>query len=255
MGKAARDVSARERIKAEREKERKQQRHRRLLTLLVAGVVAVAVVAGGWWYVQSGRSELATGQLAPITIQSDGSVVMARPGVQKPLIEVYEDFQCPACKAFEQVSSPTLKNLAAEGQAKVVYHPITIFSDEPTRGNSLRAASAARCVPDGKQWMAYHDRLFAGQPSETTPGFKVDDLVKWGEEAGVTAPGFASCVTTQKNAKAQADYSKKVLDSGVITQGTPTLRLDGKEVDNNVAFSPPALRQAVLDAAKPAGNR
>jgi protein-disulfide isomerase len=250
MGKAARDVSARERIKSQRELERKQQQRRRLATIVTVVIVVLAVIGGGWWYVQSGRSETLTGQLAPITTQSDGSRVMAKPGVEKPVLDIYEDFQCPACQAFEQSSSATVKNMAAAGQVKVVYHPINIFTAEPAQGNTIRASSAARCVPDGRQWMAFHDRLFKGQPPETEKGFAIDDLVKWGKEAGVTDPGFESCVRSQKNAQAQAAYSKKVFDSGVITQGTPTLRLNGTEIDNKVAFSPASLRKAILDAAK-----
>ncbi|GII86325.1 hypothetical protein Ssi03_43150 [Sphaerisporangium siamense] len=249
MGKAAREVSARDRIKSQRERERKEQARRRVVTIVAVVVVVLAVIGGGWWYVDRGKSETVGGGLAPITFQQDGSVAMAKPGVQKPVVDVYEDFQCPACQAFEQTSSATLKNMAADGQVKVVYHPINIFSQEPTLGNTMRASSAARCVPAG-QWLAFHDRLFKEQPPETRSGFSLDDLVKWGKEAGVTDPGFESCVRSQKHAQAQAAYSTKILDAKLVPEGTPTLRLNGEIVDNNVAFSPASLRQTILDAAK-----
>ncbi|MEO3812870.1 thioredoxin domain-containing protein [Sphaerisporangium sp. B11E5] len=255
MSKAARELSARERIRSQREADRRRERRRRLITAGAVTVVALATLGGGWWYVQTGRSERATAALAPVTVQSDGTVVMARPGVSKPVLDIYEDFQCPACQAFERASAATVKNLAAAGKVKVVYHPVTIFSEEPAGPNTMRASSAARCVRDGRQWITFHDRLFKEQPPETSSGFALSDLVKWGEEAGVTDPGFASCVTSMKNAQAQAAYTKKVMASGVITQGTPTLRLDGTELDNRVAFSPSALRGAVLDAAQRAGTR
>ncbi|MFD0660072.1 DsbA family protein [Thermocatellispora tengchongensis] len=168
--------------------------------------------------------------------------------MEKPVLDIYEDFQCPACKALEETSGNTIKNLAAEGKVKVVFHPITIFGQEPTKSNSVRAGAAARCVPSG-QWLAYHDKLFEGQPSETVEGFKVEELVAWGKEVGVTDPGFEKCVTSQQHAKAQQDYSTKVLDSGAVTKGTPTVRLNGTELEDT-AFRPADLRQAVLDAAK-----
>ncbi|MFC4585591.1 DsbA family protein [Sphaerisporangium corydalis] len=250
MGKAARDLSARERIKSQREQDRKQAQRRRLATVITVILVVVAVVLGGWWYAMSGKSETLTGQLAPISRQSDGSVAMGKAGVEKPVLDIYEDYQCPACQAFEQTSSATVKNMAAAGQLKVVYHAVNIFSAEPAHGNTMRASSAARCVPDGAQWMAYHDRLFKEQPPETKAGFAIADLVTWGKASGVTDPGFEACVTSQKEVQAQTAYSKKVFDSKVITQGTPTLRLNGKEIENSVAFNPGALRQAILDAAK-----
>ncbi|MFC6082842.1 DsbA family protein [Sphaerisporangium aureirubrum] len=255
MSKAARELSARERIKTQREADRRRDRRRRLITVSAAAAAVLAVLGGGWWYVQSGMSEAPTANLAPIAVQGDGTVVMARAGVSKPVLDIYEDFQCPACQAFERASAATVKNMAAEGLVKVVYHPITIFSEEPASGNTMRASSAARCVPDGRQWMAFHDRLFKEQPPETSKGFAIADLIAWGKDSGVTAPGFSACVTSVKHAQAQAAFTKKVIDARLVTQGTPTLRLDGAEMNNKVAFSPSALRQAVLDAAKRAGTR
>ncbi|MBG0817444.1 thioredoxin domain-containing protein [Planomonospora sp. ID82291] len=249
MGKAARDQSARDRIKAQREAERKQEQRKRMVTITTVAVVALAAVGAGWWYsAQRGKSEEATTALAPITVQGDGSVVMAKAGVEKPVLDIYEDFQCPFCKQLDESNGPTIKNMAAAGQVKVVYHPITIFPESVTRSNSVRAGAAARCVPDGKQWMAYHDKLFEEQPSETVEGFKTGELVEWGKEAGVTAPNFEQCVTSQQHAKAHTDYAAAQIESAKI-EGTPTLKLNGTVLGDE-GFSPSGLRQAILDAAK-----
>jgi protein-disulfide isomerase len=237
MGKAARDQSARDRVKAQREEQRQKERMRRMVTIVAAVVVALAAVGAGWWVAAKGsESEQVT-------------TAMAKAGVEKPVLDVYEDFQCPACKALEETSGATIKNLAAEGKAKVVYHPITIFTTPVTRGNSVRAAAAARCIPGGTPWSTYHDRLFKEQPSETTEGFKINDLVAWGKEAGVTAPNFEKCVTSQEKAPEHIAYSTKILDTQKL-KGTPTLKLNGTELGEDVAFKPASLRQAILDAAK-----
>ncbi|MFI7704820.1 DsbA family protein [Nonomuraea sp. NPDC049480] len=243
-------MTAREKIKEQQAAARARDKRKRMVTYVTAGAVAVAAVGLGWWYAAStSRSEEATSAIAPITVQADGSVVMAKAGVTAPVVDIYEDFQCPACKEAERVSGQTFKNLAAEGKAKVVYHPITIFSQEPTKSNSVRAGNAARCIADGKQWMAFHDLLFEHQPAETVTGFKPDELVKWGQQAGVTAPGFQQCVTSEKNAQAQLSYSKKIGDEQKLTH-TPTVKLNGTEIDNAVVFSPSQLRDQVTEAAK-----
>ncbi|MBN6054095.1 thioredoxin domain-containing protein [Nonomuraea sp. RK-328] len=243
--------TAREKIKQQQAADRQRERRRRVTTYAAVGVVALAAIGGGWLYAasKSQSEEAASGDQAPVTVQSDGSVVMAKAGVEKPVLDVYEDFQCPACKQLESVSGQTFKNLAAEGKAKVVYHPISIFQQEPTRGNSLRAGAAARCVADGRHWLAYHDVLYKNQPSETVEGFKTSDLVKWGKEAGVTAPDFEQCVTSQKHAQAQQSYSDKVIKEQKI-DGTPTVKLNGVALDGNVAFAPQQLRDQVTKAAK-----
>ncbi|MFC4059946.1 DsbA family protein [Planomonospora corallina] len=249
MGKAARDQSARDRIKAQREAERRQEQRKRVATIVTVAVVAIAAIGAGVWFsVQSSKPEEATAALAPVAVQSDGSVVMAKTGVDKPVLDIYEDFQCPVCKELDELSGPTIKNLAAEGKVKVVYHPITIFGEGVTRDNSVRAGAAARCVTDGRQWMAYHDKLFDEQPSETVEGFKTGDLVAWGKEVGVTAPDFEQCVTSQKHAQAHIGYTDAQIKNANL-QGTPTLKLNGTEL-GNTAFNPSELRQAILDAAK-----
>ncbi|MEV4798948.1 thioredoxin domain-containing protein [Nonomuraea sp. NPDC049421] len=242
--------SARDKIKAQQAAQRARDKRRRIVTYTTAGVVAVAAVGLGWWYAAStSRSEEALGALAPITVQSDGTAVMAQNGVTGPVVDIYEDFQCPACKELERVSGQTFKNLAAEGKAKVVYHPITIFSQDPTRANSVRAGSASRCVADGKQWMAFHDLLFENQPPETEEGFLPDQLKQWGKDAGVDTPGFDQCVTSNKNADAQLAYSKKVTEEQKLDH-TPTVKLNGTEIDNQVLFSPSQLRDEITEAAK-----
>ncbi|MEV5896728.1 DsbA family protein [Nonomuraea fuscirosea] len=242
--------SAREKIKAQQAEARARERRRRVVAYTTASVVAVAAVGLGVWYAASiSRSEEAGAALAPVTVQPDGSVVMANAGVTAPVVDIYEDFQCPACKELERVSGPTFKNLAAEGKAKVVFHPITIFSQEPTKSNSVRAGSAARCVADGKQWMAFHDLLYKNQPPESEVGFTADQLKQWGKDAGVTDPGFDACVTSNKNADAQLAYSKKVSEEQKLDH-TPTVKLNGTEIDNPVLFSPSQLRDEITKAAK-----
>ncbi|WP_061300251.1 thioredoxin domain-containing protein [Herbidospora cretacea] len=252
MGKGAREATARERIAQLRQADRKKDRNRRLATMVTIGTVAVLAIGGGAWYAaarDTAEKQTAAAELAPTTVNPDGSVTMAQAGVTKPVLDVYEDFQCPACKALEESSGPTIKNLAAEGKAKVVFHPITIFSMEPTKSNSVRAGAASRCVTNGAQWPAFHDKLFAEQPSETVEGFSLTDLVAWGKEAGITSPDWEKCVTSQKYAQTQLTQSDKIIRTEKI-DGTPTIKLNGKDLDTNIAFVPGKLRQAVLAAAK-----
>ncbi|MFI7461474.1 DsbA family protein [Nonomuraea sp. NPDC049646] len=247
--KSDQNMSAREKIREQQAAARAQEKRRKLVTYTTAAVVAVAAVGLGAWYtISSSKSEEAGAELAPITLQPDGSAVMAKAGVTQPVVDVYEDFQCPVCKELERVSGSTFKNLAAEGKAKVVFHPITIFSREPTKGNSVRAAAAARCVADGKQWMAFHDLIYKNQPAETVEGFKTDQLVEWGKEAGVTSPDFESCVTSQKHAPTVLTDSAKIMSAQSI-EGTPTVKLNGTGI-GEAAFSPQQLRDAVTKAAK-----
>ncbi|WP_141576988.1 thioredoxin domain-containing protein [Actinomadura sp. WMMA1423] len=258
MSKAARERSARERLAAERKRQAAREKQRRLLAIVLGSVVAVAVIVVGAVLIidqknKNGRAEVHKGALAPVSRQADGSILMAQSGVSKPQLEVFEDFQCPICKQFEQSTGKTIQDLAQQGKVKVVYRPFHLFGQQkdPVRINSLRAAEAALCVPAG-QWVSYHDALFKFQPNEGEKGFSPDDLVKWGKDVGVTDANFEKCVRDeQKKSTVDAMTKYALQDRGV--QGTPTVFLDGKQLDASQFMNPAALRATIDSAA--AGNK
>ena len=55
----------------------------------------------------------------------------------KAVVEVYADFQCPACKQFEDQLGQTVEDLASQGKVKLVYHVKNFLDD------NLRNAEAA----------------------------------------------------------------------------------------------------------------
>jgi protein-disulfide isomerase len=255
MSKAARQRTARERLAEERKRQAQRDRQRRALLISLSGlaVVALAVVIGVYAATKKEqRSQVAAaykGPLAPVTRDQDQSIVMAKAGVTAPVLEVFEDFQCPVCKDMEVTTGETIKKLAAEGKVKVVFRPFHLFgtAPEPRKSNSRRATNASLCVPADK-WVSYHDALFKFQPSESEEGFKTEDLVAWGKDVGVTDPGFETCVTEEQKKQQIADGVKYAESRGV--DGTPTVFLDGKKLDNQVVFVPETLEGAVAAAAK-----
>jgi protein-disulfide isomerase len=181
-----------------------------------------------------------------VAVSPDGTVTMAKPGVTTPLVDVFEDFQCPICKEFHRVNDSTLKSLAGEGRAKVVYHPIVIFNSEPLSGNSVRASAAAHCVTDGDRWLAFQDQLFLHQPPEGSVGFSTTDLVSYGRTAGISDSGFGSCVQSQRYAAQVRQTSQAAISGGVF--GTPTVNVNSRSVPTSETLSAEGLRNAIVAA-------
>ncbi|MEV1175828.1 thioredoxin domain-containing protein [Nonomuraea sp. NPDC049784] len=169
--------------------------------------------------------------------QVDGSMVLADRSSDAPVLDVYEDFDCPVCKELHTRVDATIRKLAVEGKVKVVFHPVTIFKDEPMRSNSIRAAAAARCVPE-ESWLTFRDELYAMQPAPhgEASGFAVEDLVKAARQAGASVD---ECVRSQSYAKAHLEETAKV-----SLEGTPTVLLNGQLLGNE-AFDPAALERAI----------
>ncbi|MBD2897040.1 thioredoxin domain-containing protein [Spirillospora sp. NPDC000708] len=260
MSKAARERSARERLAAERRRQAARAKQRRLLSIVIGSVVAVAVIVVATVLVidhknKNGRAEVHKGALAPLSRQADGSIVMAKAGVTKPELEIFEDFQCPNCKEFEKNTGSTVEQLAAEGKVKVVYRPFHLFgnSPDPVKTNSLRSAEAALCVPADK-WISYHDALFRFQPAEGSKGFSPKDLVKWGKDIGVSDANFEKCVKDEQK-KSQVDTMTNYALQTRGVDSTPTVFLDGRKLDTNVVFTPDGLKAAVTAAGGGAAGK
>lgn len=246
------EPSARRRLADERTRDAARQRRQRLLVVVLGGVAAAAVVVVLVVVAVSrnGAGDEALdsykGPLAPTAREQFGAVAMALPGVSAPVLELYEDFQCPACRELEKRFGGTIKQLAAEGKAKVVYRPFQLFQQDPLMSNSRRAANAAACVPVAG-WIAYHDRLFAEQPAEGDTGFANEDLIDWGAAQGVADPAFAACVNGSQKIDLVEKASAQAGRAGV--DATPYLALNGRKLDGDVLGSADELRNAVAKAA------
>jgi protein-disulfide isomerase len=169
--------------------------------------------------------------------QADGSMVLGDRASDAPVLDVYEDFDCPVCKDMHAKVDGTIRKLAREGKVKIVFHQVTIFQDEPMRSNSIRAAAAARCVPE-ENWLAFRDELYAIQPAPhgVASGFTVEELVKAARKAGASVD---ECVTSQSYAKEHLAETGKVK-----LEGTPTVLLDGQTLGGEV-FDPQAIESVI----------
>jgi protein-disulfide isomerase len=229
---------------------RPPRRRRVLAALLAVGVVLVAVaVVTAVEVARQDRPARSDGRRVPAVRAADGSIVLARPGVERPVIEVYEDFRCPGCKLFQQVNGADVQNLAAEGRARVVYRPFQLFrtprAPEAMAVSSRRAANAALCVP-AAAWTAYAGRLFAAQPAEGEDGFPDQDLLRWGDGLGLDQDAFSACVTGMREAGRVDAMSRYADQHGV--RGTPAVYLDGRKLSINEMISVGGVRKAVLAA-------
>jgi protein-disulfide isomerase len=259
MSKAARQRSARERLAEERRRQEQAATRRRALLITLSGLAVLAIVVGIAVYLTTKKEERTqqatayTGQLAPLSRNSDGSITMAKPGVTGPVLEIFEDFQCPICKEVENATGSTIKRLAAEGKVKVVYRPFQLFNDEPLSSNSRRAANAALCAPADK-WISYHDTLYKFQPPEGKTGYSNKDLVAWGGDLGITGSTFSTCVNDGQKG-AQVNQMSQYASGQRKVQGTPTVFLNGQPLDlQNQLLNPSGLEQAVTAAGKPAAT-
>lgn len=244
----------RELHEAQRAAAAKHQRNRRIVTglgvvvilgLLAAIVVAVVRASGGD---DTPPAPAASGKVVPpANVDGSGGFTVGDAGAPVT-VEIYYDYMCPACGAFEKANGGELDRLTGDGTARVVLRPIS-FLDEQSQGTrySTRAANAFATVVDGSPDAAwdFHAALYEHQPSEGSDGLSDGEIADIARSAGV--PG--DVVDTFGDGTFEpwvASMTNAAFDAGL--QGTPTITIDGQPFQGD-PYSTGPLTDAIESAA------
>jgi protein-disulfide isomerase len=160
-------------------------------------------------------------------------------------MDVWADFQCPACDAFTGSVEPYLiDTYIRPGLARLTFHDIATIGEE-----SLGAAISARCADrQGKFWQ-YHDLLFANQAAENSGVFTRARSQQFAQALGLDLVAFTACLDDQEVANAVQQETTQGLGSGI--KETPTLFVNGNIVQP--ATSSSAISSA-MDAVLKSGS-
>ncbi|CAL9430047.1 DsbA family protein [Streptomyces griseomycini] len=235
-------TAARERLRAERERQAKREKVKRQV-VVACSVVGVLAVAGGIGYAvvqgnKPGYWEAAQDDKLVKPANSSGengtTVVIGESDAKKTL-ELYEDPRCPVCATFEQSVGKTIEKDVEDGKYKIRFVGAS-FLDRGLGGegskNALSALGAALNVGP-EAFLAYKSALYSAEhhPAESEDKFKDDSYLI---EVANTVDDLKGNKQFQKDVK-DGTFDKWALemsetfdDSGV--EGTPTLKMDGKQL-------------------------
>lgn len=249
-----------------KQRERAEKRRRNMLTVGIVVVVVVLIVAAGF-AIKSQVDKNNGPAVTPNGLTKDGGVVYdqkaatgkAATNTSPVDVVLYEDFQCPVCKAFEQVNASFLQQQVTSGAISIEYRPIAFLDNENNNEYSTRALNASMCVYEdkgAKAYQAFLNLLYPNQPDESTgSGLPDAQLADYAEQAGA-ASGVSSCInsgTYEDWAATTTDRAFKSKDSsGTPVQGTPAVWVNGKVVEGAQGNFPVVneLQAAIAAAAK-----
>jgi len=274
-GSTSRRDEAREKAKSIREQHRKQETKKRLAVQGAILIFAIAIVGIVTLFIVNSIRPAGPG---PLNMRSDGILIgegfaakttPATKAGQEPVanvpeegsdviaIDMYVDYFCPICGAFEEANGEQIATWVESGAATVEIHPLAIL-DRVSQGTkySTRSANAAACVanfsPD--QYYTFHTALFANRPDENTPGLTDDQLIKLATESKVTnVAKIDTCITDQTFKTWVADAKDRALTGPIpnsdvdAVSGTPTIIVNGVKYTgaaNDAAAFSKFVRQA-----------
>ncbi|GGP69129.1 thioredoxin domain-containing protein [Streptomyces abikoensis] len=272
-------AAARERLRAEREKQAKRDKTRRQL-LIGGAIVAVLAAAGGIGVavskatdggkntkVSSEDWETAAkdrGFKQPANTTGDkGTVVVIGKQDAKNTLEVFEDMRCPVCSGFEQAVGETIQKDIKDGKYKARFEVGTFLDRNPMiKGsgskNALSALGAALDVSP-EAFLEYKKALYSAKnhPDERDDAFSDDGkLISVAQEV----PALKGNAAFEKSVKdgtfdkwaleMSAAFDKQVGPNKPI-QGTPGLKLNGKVLGDQRGQAPqdPKTFTSLVDGA------
>ena len=189
---------------------------------IVIAMILVVVLAGAGAALLNYRTNNSTAT-PTIATKSSGFGLEFNP-TAPVRIDMWEDFQCPSCKAFEAANNSYINELVKAGKVHAVYHLMSFIGPE-----SALEARAAGCAADEGKFLEFHTALYANQSSENSGLWNPETLTIIGKGLGLTSKKFEGCVKSKKYdnwvRNIEVDASKNNVNS------TPSIFLNGKMMD------------------------
>ena len=197
-----------------------------LITVAIVAAVVVAVSIG-----TSTARTTSTAPGAPAGATAKGGPMVLNPDAPAgaPVVDIYEDPQCPVCQQFESIYGPTVADLVKNNKAKVRVFTLSFLDKGLKNDSSLRAANGAMCAADQGKFKDYVTATFVGQPAQEGQGWTSAELEGFASRAGV--PDLAAWKSCQNALTYQGHVEALQVNAtkdGVT--GTPTVKVNGKSV-------------------------
>jgi protein-disulfide isomerase len=211
-----------------REKMQRQQQRQRLITIGLIILGAALVVLAVIWPQLRPVGEIIT--VTPAALPNADGLSLGDPNAPAT-IDIFEDFQCPACRNFTENTEPlVIQDLVASGKARYVFHnyPFIDGNSVGSNGESDQAANASMCANEQDKFWEMHSILFANWNGENQGAFSNRRLQAMAESIGLDMDAFNSCFNANKyEAETQADYD---LGGQMGVSGTPSVFVNGQRV-------------------------
>ena len=205
-----------------------------LMIFAGAAIIVALILIQVMTPIQDQTPGVVVGTVYPITprprYMADG-VAAGNPNA-KVRIDVYEDFQCPACREYTMALEPQLmRNEVSTGGVYYVFHSFLVIDratwDSPEK-ESHQAANAAMCAADQNRFWDYHDILFNNWTGENVGDFTDPRLVAYAQSLQLDMRKFNVCFRANSfRAKIDADIAA---GAKLGVNGTPSIFVNGVQV-------------------------
>ena len=191
---------------------------------IVIGMVSLVVVIGAVFTVVSNKSA-SNVALPPGASTEDGYGIVFNPDA-KSTLNIWEDFQCPSCKRFEDANGAKIFSLIDAGKTKGVFHTLSFLGNE-----SVIAGMGGGCAADQGRFLDYKNFMYTNQQEEHSGTWTKPYVISMASQIGLDETKFAACLNTDKYRKWLTNVS--AAGSAADINGTPTVVINGKVMESD----------------------
>ena len=166
------------------------------------------------------------------------------------VIQLYADFQCPACRLFvtDQLHR-LIDEFVVPGTVRLEAKDVA-FLGRGTPDESLELAAGAACATEQDRYWQFHDLVFWNQGRENRGDHDAAFIRRIADAAGLDRPAFDACVARTDIGQPIQTRTTAAAASGVTA--TPTLRINGKLFTGVPDYAALSALLHTLSAASPA---
>jgi protein-disulfide isomerase len=170
------------------------------------------------------------------------------------VIQLYADFQCPACKQFVVEQLPRLvSDFVRPGTVRIEAEDIDILGSGAVN-ESVELAAGAYCAAEQNRYWQYHDLAFWNQGRENRGDHSAAFIERVANQAGVDVASWQTCFARSDVRQPARDRTAAALARGI--NSTPTLVVNGHALASGVpdyASLSAMIRQLAVSASSASG--
>jgi protein-disulfide isomerase len=219
-----------------------------IVAVLLVGTFAAPAIQRAFTPTPTLRSFGAIKPITPIERPSPQGTAMGDPNAPVR-VDVWEDFQCPACQGYTSNIEPQVMNTyVATGQVYYVFHQYPFIDDNSVTKESDQAANASMCAADQGRFWDFHDILYANWDGENEGAFNDSRLIAMAETLELDMTAFKACFEENRFAKEITNDLNEGKAKAV--NGTPSVFVNGEIIKPGFVPSFEDIA-AAIDAALP----
>ena len=176
---------------ARREQRRKREQQQRMV--IIGGIVGGALLLAFALIYPNLKPMDAVITVTPHAYSQVDGTALGDPDAEVN-VDVWEDFQCPACRNYSENTEPlVIQNYVDTGKVRYTFHQYPFIDDFASTKESDQSANASMCAAEQNRFWEYKGILFANWNGENLGSFSDRRLIAFAEAINLDMDAFKAC--------------------------------------------------------------